>query len=336
MQHSRWHRIRFWLKIGALLSAVVFTAIVAYAIVHIEKIILARLQPEIQAERLSVSFLNRSFLLSGVKFSGRAGTPCAGRLLLSIAELAGNFVISERRLSRLTVNNAELMTQQWQRACFTRDTATPALQFSELILPTGLDIEFQQVRLRLPHAGEVAFSGLVQLSAPQKELLRARAAKLTFRGVRLQGNARRFEVELQKSEGNWRLSTGTFAVELKLKELEKIPQLSSRRLTVISGAADVRMVASVRNALWKIFTNVELSKVQLRGEPFYNAPMGLLRLTPENVWPMVEDSPGIFAFSFQTEATQKELANSFAANLRRALTKKAKGNLKKKVPILPF
>lgn len=336
MQHSRWHRVRFWLKIGALLFALVFAGIVTYAILRIEKIILAYLPPEIQAEQLSVSFLHRSFLLSNVKIFGRAGSPCAGRLLVAITELTGNFVISERRLSRLAVNNGELFTREWQPACFRRDAATSPLQFSELALPSGLELELRQVRLRLPYAGEVAFSGTLQLTAPQRELLQADASKLLFAGTRLQGSTRRFAVELQQSKDNWHLRSANFAVELKIKDLEKIPQLSSRRLTVVAGNADIRLLAMLRNARWKIVTDIELSKVKLRGEPFYSAPLGLLQFTPENVWPMVEDSPGIFAFSFETEAEPKELAKSFAADLRRALTKKAKGNLKKKVPVLPF
>ena len=104
----------------------------------------------------------------------------------------------------------------------------------------------------------------------------------------------------------------------------------------MAGNADIRLAATARQGNWKILTNVELSKVRLRGEPFYTMPMGLLQLTPENVWPMVEDSPGLLSFNFETKAHQGQLVKEFTADLRRALTTKVKGNLKKKVPVLPF
>lgn len=332
----RWRRPRFWLKLGALLFAAAFTATTIWFILRAEQFILSRLPREIQASSISVSFLGRSFVLKGVRVSGRMGSPCEGRLLFEISELTGQFVIRERRLTSLAVNGAELINQGWQKSCFAATPESRPLRLSEIAPASGLEISFRQVRFRLPYLGEASATGSIRLSEPQPDGLQLRAAQLSLSGVRIQGGARELAVNLNRTNGNWQLATGNFTATLSLKQLEKIPKLSSRRLTVLAGNADIRLAATARQGNWKILTNVELSKVRLRGEPFYTMPMGLLQLTPENVWPMVEDSPGLLSFNFETKAHQGQLVKEFTADLRRALTTKVKGNLKKKVPVLPF
>ncbi|MFZ5631040.1 MAG: hypothetical protein ACOY5B_18035 [Spirochaetota bacterium] len=334
--HRRWRRPRFWLKLGALLIAAGFTATTLWFILRAEQIILSRLPREIQAAGISVSFLGRSFILKGVRVSGRVGSPCEGRLLLEIAELTGSFVIRDRRLTNLSVSGAELNNQGWQKACFAATPQSRVLRLSEIASASGLEINFRQVRFRLPYLGEASATGSFRLAEPQPDTLQLRAAQLALSGVKIQGEARQLAVDLNRTNGSWQLVSGNFTAVLGLKQLEKIPKLSSRRLTVLAGNADIRLTATARQGNWKILTHVDLSKVRLRGEPFYSMPMGLLQLTPENVWPMVEDSPGLLSFHFETEAHQGQLIREFTADLRRALTSKVKVNLKKKVPVLPF
>lgn len=334
--HRRWLRPRFWLKLAAFVFAAAFATATVWFILRAEQIILSRLPREIQVASISVSFFGRGFVLKDVKVSGRIGSPCEGRLLLQISELTGRFVISERRLTALAVNGAELNNQGWQKACFAATAQSRALRLSEIAPAAGLDVDFRQVRFRLPYLGEASASGSFRLTEPQQDALQLAAAKLAIAGVKIQGEARQLAINLNRTNGSWQLMSGNFAAALGLKQLEKIPRLSSRRLTVVAGNADIRLTATANQGNWKIVTNVELSKVRLRGEPLYSMPMGLLQLTPENVWPMVEDSPGLLAFSFETEARQGQLVKEYTADLRRALTSKVKGNLKKKVPVLPF
>jgi hypothetical protein len=332
----RWRRPRFWLKLGVLLFAAGFTATTLWFILRVEQIILSRLPREIQAAGISVSFLGRSFILQGVRITGRTNSPCEGRLLLEIAELTGTFLIAERKLTALSVNGAELNNQGWQKVCFAASPESPLLRLSDIAPSSGIDVNFRQVRFRLPYLGEASASGAFRLSEPQPDSLHLRAAQVALSGVKIQGQARELAVSLNRTNGSWQLVSGNFTATLALRQLEKIPRLSSRRLTVLGGNADIRLTASARQGNWKILTQVELTKVRVRGEPFYSMPMGLLQLTPENVWPMVEDSPGLLSFNFETKAHQGELIKRFAADLRRALTTKVKGNLKKKVPVLPF
>jgi hypothetical protein len=333
---ARWRRRRFWLKLAALLLAAVFSAVTIWFILRAEEIIRSLLPREIQIEGISVSLLGRSFVLKGVRVSGRLGSPCEGRLLLELAELTGQFVIAERRLTALAINGAELINPGWQRVCFTATPQSPPLRLSDFAVSEGLEVKFQKVRFRIPHLGEVSATGGFRLSEPQPEGLQLRSVQLSFSGVRLQGKARELLLNLQRTNGDWQLISADFIAALSLKQLEKIPKLSSPRLSILAGNADIRVSATARQGYWKIFTQVELSQVRLRGEPFYSMPMGILQLTPENVWPMVEDSPGLFSFSFETKARQAQLVNKFTTDLRRAFTAKVKRNLKKKVPVLPF
>lgn len=334
--HRPWRRPRFWLKLGVFFFSLAFTAVAVWFILRAEQIILSLLPREIQAGSISVSFIGRSFVLKGVKVSGRMGSPCEGRLLFEIGELTGRFLIRERRLTALSINGAELNHQGWQKDCFAETQQSSSLRLSDIAAPSGLDIELRQVRFRLPYLGEATAHGSFRLSEPQPDTIQLKAPKIVIVGVRLQGETRQLSVELVRSNGGWQLAAGSFTAALLLKQLEKIPKLSSRRLTVLAGNADVRLTANARQGHWKVTTAVELTRVRLRGEPFYTMPMGLLQLTPENVWPMAEDSPGLLAFSFETKAAQGQLIKEFTADLRRALTGKIKGNLKKKVPVLPF
>lgn len=332
----RWNRPRFWLRLAALVFAAVFATTTVWFILRAEQIILSRLPREIQVAGISVSFLARSFVLREVKVSGRIGSACEGRLLLQIGELTGRFVISGRRMTALSVKGAELYNQGWQKVCFAATAQSPVLRLSDIAPASGLDVDFRQVRFRLPYLGEASASGALRLTEPQHDVLQLGAAKLSFAGVRIQGEARQLSLRLNRASGNWQVDSGNFAAALGLKRLEKIPGLSSPRLRVLAGNADIRLTATARQGQWEIMTQVELSKVRLRGEPLYSMPMGLLQLTPENVWPMVEDSPGLLTFSFETKARQGQLVKAYTAGLRRALALKVKGNLKKKVPVLPF
>jgi hypothetical protein len=332
----RYRRARFWLKLGVLLFAAGFTATTLWFILRIEQIILSRLPREIQASGISVSFLGRSFVLQGVRVTGRMSSPCEGRLLLEIAELTGKFLIAERKLTALSINGAELNNQGWQKVCFAASPESPMPRLADIAPSSGIDVNFRQVRFRLPYLGEATASGAFRLSEPQPDSLHLRAAQVALSGVRIQGQARELAASLNRTNGSWQLVSGNVTATLAVRQLEKIPGLSSRRLTVLGGNADIRLTASARQGNWSILTQVELTKVRVRGEPFYSMPMGLLQITPENVWPMVEDSPGLLSFHFETKAHQKELIRQFTADLRRALTRKVKGNLKKKVPVLPF
>lgn len=331
-----WRRPRFWIKLCALVFAAAFSTVTVWFILRVEQIILSLLPREIQAESISVSFIGRSFVLKGVKVSGYTSSPCAGRLLFEIGELTGRFIIRERRLTALLVNGAELNNQGWQKDCFAVAQQSRPLRLAEIAAASGLDVELRQVRFRLPFLGEAVANGSFRLTEPEPDTVQVKAPSLLLAGVRLQGEARQLSLDLKRSADSWQLVAGSFTATLRLKQLEKISKLSSRRLTVLAGNADVRLIANARRGNWKVTTGVELTKVRLRGEPFYTMPMGLLQLTPENVWPMVEDSPGLLAFNFETEAAQGQLVKEFTADLRRALTSKIKGNLKKKVPVLPF
>lgn len=335
-RRPRWRRPRFWLKLGAVIFAVAFIALTVGFMLRAEQIILSLMPREIQASSLSISLLGRSFVFQGVKVSGRQGSPCEGRLLLEIAELTGRFQIRERRLTALTVNGAELFNPGWQKSCFAATEQSRALRLSEIAPVAGLEVALSRVRFTLPYLGEASASGAFRLAEPQPDALQLSAEKLAISGVKVQGEARQLSVSFNRTDGNWQLVTGNFAAALNLRQLEKIAKLSSRRLTVLAGSADIRLTATARRGYWKAVTSVELTKVRLRGEPFYTAPLGLLQLTPENVWPMAEDSPGLLAFGFETQARQGALIYAFTADLRRALTGKIKGNLKKKVPVLPF
>ena len=61
-----------------------------------------------------------------------------------------------------------------------------------------------------------------------------------------------------------------------------------------------------------------------------------LKLTPQNLWPMVEDKPNFFTVAFKTTGSWKGLPRRYAADFKRAVVKKVKANLKKKIPALPF
>jgi hypothetical protein len=168
------------------------------------------------------------------------------------------------------------------------------------------------------------------LASRSQILYSSRHQKLSLLGVRLQGETRQLSVELVRSNGGWQLAAGSFTAALLLKQLEKIPKLSSRRLTVLAGNADVRLTASARQGHWKVTTAVELTRVRLRGEPFYTMPMGLLQLTPENVWPMAEDSPGLLAFSFETRAAQGQLIKEFTVRPAARAHRQDQGKSEKK------
>lgn len=331
-----WLRPRFYVKLFAFIFAAGFTGFTLWFVLRVEKIILSNLPREITAQNLSVSFLGRSFILSGVKLTGLVGSQCEGRLLAELKEVTGTFTIRTRRLTGLTVNGADLYNQVWEKACFATGEVRREFRLSEAMLPEGLSVVLKSVSLRLPQFGEATVNAKLKLEEPAEGSLRLTASAANLTNIRLSWSAKRLAADFRRAQSVWQLAAADVTLAGTVKQLEKIQKLSSRRLTILGGNADIRMTASARRGRWTIFTSVELSRVRLRGEPFYTMPMGLMQLTPENMWPMVEDSPGIFAFSFKTEAAQAALPAVYAADVRRALTRKVKGNLKKKVPILPF
>lgn len=326
-------RFRFYLKLSVALFAVAFTAALLWFIFRIEKYIISRLPKEISVENISVSFLNQSFTAAGVKFNGKPGTGCEGKILAEVAELDGKFLLKERKLTEIRLKKPALKKEALRRDCFVKTGEKP-VRLGENIGPAGIKIQVQEGSVPAPEVGELAVEAVLTIRENEHGAIVAGFEKFSAVNSLIRAEARKLALAFVPNGETLRLSDGEIMGSIKADRLEKFGRLSTKKLRVLAGEGEIKFSADIRRGDWTLFTNVDLRRLKLRGEPFYNMP--LMQLTPENMWPMVEDTPGFFNFSFKTSSSEPKLAKTYAADFRNALTKKVKANLKKKIPVLPF
>jgi len=330
-------RARFYVKIFAAVSAVVFVAGVLWFSLRAEKYILAVLPEEIKVQNLSVSFLNQAFVMNGVVVNGKAGSSCAGKTVLTIRELTGSFSLRLRKLSALRFVRPEYKDSPELRACIREPGKKPSLRLSDNVHPDGIAVRVEGGLLSLPGFEDIEIHADFTLVERGPGRLALSASRLGARNSIGEMELKKLALEIQVAEGGDPIAeNGNLMARLRVMRPEKISQLRTRQLTVLGGEGDIQVAADANHGFVTAYTSVDLKQLRLTGQALYNMPMGLLALTPDNVWPMVEDSPGHLNFSFKTRSEQAKLVRTYAADFRRALAGKIKANLKKKIPVLPF
>lgn len=327
-------RFRFYLKLFVALFAVAFTAALLWFIFRIEKYIISRLPKEITVENISVSFLNQSFTATNVRLTGKPGTQCDGKIFAEVAELDGKFLLKERKLTEIRLRKPALKKEALERGCFVKAGEKTEIRLHESVGPAGIKIQVLDGVVPMPEVGALAVDAVLTVRENEHGALVAGFEKFIAVNGLVRADARKIALAFVQGGETLRLSDGEIMGTLKANHLEKISRLSTKKLRVLAGEGEIKFSADIRRGEWTLFTNIDLRHMKLKGEPFYNMP--LMQLTPENMWPMAEDSPGFFNFSFKTSAASAKLAKTYAADFRNALAKKIKANLKKKIPVLPF
>lgn len=287
-------------------------------------------------ENLSVSFVNRAFVMTRLRVEGRKGTPCEGKLITEIGEVAGNFSLRHRRLTALKVKGLQLKPLALSRECFVRKGEKTDFRLGDVAMPEGLKVSLEGVKVAVPEFGELGLNSEIKLtdSVPGVFSIETERARVSHQNLHAELTGAK--ADFLREAGSLVLSAANLRLSLKVSDLAKFNRLRTKKFSVLAGDAELKAVAEVRAGLWKIDSSVALRKIRVKGEPFFTMPMGLMQLSPENMWPMAEDAPGILEFSVKTEAYTHQLPKAIPQDMRKALTKKIRGNLKKKLPVLPF
>lgn len=329
-------KFRFYLKLSALIIVLLLVATVSWFILRIEKIVLSRLPREVSTEGISISFLDRSFHLKNILLRGRIGSPCEGRDLVRARELKGSFHLRERVLTKLTAKDVVYVGDTFQKECFVAPQEKDAIDWRKIAPESGLAVDLQSVRFNVRRWGEAVLSSqfVLREKSPGRLAVDFKSAVLQFS----LGEARvkKLTADLERKNNNWQIENMEAALEVKLPELQKIAGISSPKLTILRGAADATLNAAVQKGRWQIDANVRLIGMRLRGAPLYRAPFQFMEMTPQAIWPMVEDSPGVFQIAFKSKMATHQLVNVLRRDFRAAVSRKVKWNLKKKIKILPF
>lgn len=334
MAHS--HRILRWLRWVVLALALAFAGSAIWFVLRVEQFVLSRLPREVVIGNLSVSFLGRRFVLNDAQIFGRPTGACAGKLLATAAQIEGGFYLRQRQLHTLVLQGGRLTAEGLDRRCFEKTRQPGDFSLRPYMATDGLVVDIRELLLPVRELGLMKLATVTTVKFSDDETLKLSADRLTAAGKQLSIEANKLNLEFGRTGEAFELQAASATVAARFADLSKLPKLSNRKFIVRSGNAELKLTAGYARSQWSIFTAVELKDVKVGGEPLYNMPLGLLQLTPENMWPMAEDTPGLFTFNFKTQAMTAKLPSVYAADLKIALRNKVRGNLKKKVPVLPF
>jgi len=334
MAHS--HRILRWLRWLVLGLALTFAGFSIWFVLRIEKFIVARLPREVVVGNLSVSFIGSRFVLNEVQILARAGGACEGKVLATARQIEGAFILRQRKLESLTLSDVRLTADGMDRRCHARETSQREFNLHQYASPSGIVIDIREAVLPVREFGQLRLNTVANLTYAEPNSVQINADRVKLTGKNLAIAGQKIMLQFGKNGAGYELQSAAAVVTAKYSDLSKMPRLSSRKFSVRSGDAELKLTAQFAHLQWSVVTAVELRGVKVGGEPLYNMPMGLLQLTPENMWPMAEDAPGIFSFGFSTEATSAKLPAVYASDFKIALKNKVRKNLKKKIPVLPF
>lgn len=330
------NNFRFYFKLAALLVVLTFVGAASWFILRIEKIVVERLPREISIEGISISIIDRSFHLKNVLLKGRIGSPCEGKELIKAKEVKGSFALAPRILKKLKIKDAVFLEKTFQKECFIAPHERDAVLWQTFIPSEGLKVDLQPVRYNIPRWGEAAFSGQFVLREKSPGSLVIDFKNATLQSVLGVLQLKKLQADLEREKNIWRIENMDAALDVTLPQLEKISGVSSPKLTVLKGTASISLNIKVQKARWQVESHIRLTNMRLRGAPLYKAPFQFMELTPETVWPMVEDSPGIFRVAFKSRALVSQLVKTWRKDFRSAMSRKIKNNLKKKIKVLPF
>jgi len=333
---ARPHRILRWLRWLVLGLALTFAGFSIWFVLRIEKFIVSRLPREIVVGDLSVSLLSSRFVLHDVQILGRAGGACEGQVLATGRQIEGAFTLRHRQLYSLTLSDLQLTQAGVDRRCYAREAGQRELNLQQYASPSGIVVDIREAILPVREFGALRLNTVANLVYAEANSLQLKAERVTAVGKNLNIAAQKIALAFGKNGSGYVLQSAAVVVTAKYSDLSKMPKLSNRKFSVRSGDAALKLTAEFAQLQWSVVTAVELRGVKVGGEPLYNMPMGLLQLTPENMWPMAEDTPGIFSFAFSTSATNAKLPATYASDFKIALRNKIRKNLKKKIPVLPF
>ncbi len=333
---TRSHRVFRLLRWTVLTFAVVFALLTAWFIFRIEKFILDQLPSEVRIGTLSVSFFNRKFVLSDVQIYAKEKGACDGRVLVTAARIDGSFHLRARKLHTLTASALQLTKDAFDRRCLEKPKVQSDYGPRRYIADEGLVIDVKDAMIPGGNFGTLRATSVITAKYLDERDFQIAADRLQITGTRLSIDGRKIHIDFRQNTESNALHTASGTFTARYSDLSKLPKLSNRKFSVRSGEAELKLTASYAGSEWMLFTAVELKGVRVSGQPLYNMPMGLLQLTPENMWPMAEDAPGVLAFQFKTLSTTPKLGSTYAADIKIALRNKIRGNLKKKIPVLPF
>lgn len=311
-------------------------SLVVLFVVRLEEIILARLPPEITVGRLSLSLWNRGFILSGVELRGPEKTPCAGRSLAAIEEITGTFELRSRRLSSLRISNLQLATENLRRDCFLSQRERSSAAMSNFVSAAGLKVDINRATIRVQGFDVFGVDAILSIVQNDDQLLGLKAERLSVKNARLRFETQKFWASLALSGPRINTQVAEVMATLSLPHLDKLPRLSSKKVKILAGEGLIKLSASAERGVWTSYTSVELTGIKVTGEPLNKMPFGLFEFTPQSIWPLAEDTEGVFRFAFKSHGDEQKFYRNYAADMQKAFVGKVKANLKKKIPVLPF
>jgi hypothetical protein len=333
---ARSHRLLRWLRWVFLALALTFAGLSIWFVLRIERFILARLPREVVVGNLSVSFITSRFVLNDVQILGREAGACSGKVLATARQIEGDFLLRQRQLKSVTLADVRLTAEGIDRRCFAKDTHQSDFSLRQYTSAAGVIVDIRDAVMPLREVGAARLNAVATLVYPDEKTMSIKADRITLAAKNLNITGRNVSLALDRNSNGLQLQNAAASVTARYSDLSKLPRLSSRKLVVRAGEAELKLSAEFAQSAWSVFSAVELKGVKVGGAPLYNMPMGLLQLSPESLWSMAEDAPGLFAFSFKTLATTVKLPATYVADFRIALTNKVRKNLKKKIPVLPF
>jgi len=310
-------------------SSIVVAVFAIFVSLRLETILRNQLPRYIQAEALKISLIAGGFTLENVSIFARDETlaDCSGKKIFSLESLSGNFKWWGLKLKSLVLTRPRMEIQNL--GCL-RTREPKKLERADWLNEDGLKIEIARGEFDVPDFGPVdinskfivrpidmGFDIASEMFVAANKLVILRVSKLSLSIVE----------QKIKAEA---LAT------LEVPDLSALKRLKTKALTVESGSGEAKLSLGLLHGEITAYTNIELKRLRVRGEPLNKMPLGLLEVTPQILWPMAEDKPGFFAFSFRTRTKEQRLVKDYVADFKKAFVNKFKLNLKKKIPILPF
>lgn len=327
-------RFRLYTKLALASVFVCVVATLLWFIFRIEKIILSELDESIAVEDLYVSVLNSTFVAQNVRVVGDSEGDCAGATIFEVKRLTGKFTWTERKLVSLILDEASFFSETLKKNClFSRDKK-PGFRIQNVLPQEGISITVKGATILEPFFGPISTEGVFVLKQEKNGEAILSFSNFVAKNYLAKLDVPKGQIEFVKNASGLSIKKGSAKATLYIPELQKLPQLRQKNFRIVQGSSLLRFTVDISNERYALYSMLDLKNLKLVGRPFYDKMF--IKLTPENVWPMVEDSPGLFTVTFKTVASRKSLPRQFAIDLKHAIIKKAKLGLKKKIPILPF
>ena len=302
----------------------------------IDSMIQKSLPEFLQAKSISTSFLQSVVRVENLKLL--SSPACNNLPMIETNVLQSAFSFQRRSVSSVRIDRADIFLDRIRNHCLPQLKESDKSVHADYISKQGLDLIIDNAVLHLADHQKALFNAHLRIIPQDDQSYRIdhQSFRIDYYGLAIKMQRGSIVIIPPKDPNGDFKKSGSAALMIESDAVEKIPGINSEKIQVLKGSIRASAQLAIGVGGVTVSGNVNLLNLKVHGESLIKSPLPLLKLTPDALWPLAEDSQGKLNFTFTAKGHQSQIIELTGKAIRLAITAKIKANIRKKIPIPIF